>query len=181
MNAVWCVVIGFISLLLQLGGFVSPGWMRFGSGSHTLDMGLWYGCGYGECISYFSVDVPLVDRSAHARGLRSYLESQIEATIGVLAVILGLILTCTFYRKNPVDTKTARIIAIICFLVSGIASWIPAGRFAHQYSLMSQFIDVSVPYSVILTGLGASLALFDAIVLMVMMYKANQGQAGYVV
>lgn len=58
MAVVWCLWIGILSVLLQVGGFVSPGWLRVYLDTRTtmIEVGLWYWCSDNTCELRVKID-----------------------------------------------------------------------------------------------------------------------------
>ncbi|KAL5019263.1 hypothetical protein ScPMuIL_004985 [Solemya velum] len=181
MNPVWFLAIGIVAMLLQIGGFVSPGWLRLHIGEGMVDLGLFYGCYGGDCLSYSELDTMLGSTGVASGFTGAWLEFQIETGIGVAGSLLGLILTCMVHKKNVVEAKSMRIFAAICFLAAGIAAWVAAGKWANAYSLFSMLSMFEFPYSLVLTGIGATLALINALMLLVSACRSTENQPGHTV
>ncbi|KAL5019295.1 hypothetical protein ScPMuIL_005017 [Solemya velum] len=148
-----------------------------------MDIGLWYLCFDGTCIGHTITAGIFSDTSVTSTAIAiGWIEFQIEATVGVVAALCGLFLTCVFHKRSAGGNNTVIIISGIVFLVSGISAWIPAGKFAQTYSALAFLTIFKFPYSVVLTGIGASVALLNAVLIFVLAYRANQsGQPGHVV
>lgn len=68
------------------------------------------------------------------------------------------------------------------FHISGVVAWIPAGKFAQSYSVLSILSNIEFPYSVLLMGVGASLALLNAVIIFILIFKSNRGgQSGHTI
>ncbi|KAL5019298.1 hypothetical protein ScPMuIL_005020 [Solemya velum] len=154
MDAKIIIILGLPTVLLLIAGLVSPGWIRAGSFSS----GLFYACSEGSCQSYDS----FLDQTSSLHLTLGMLEVQIEATIGAVAGVLGLILAFVFVRQGSNGNYTVLALGSIFFLAAGILSWIPTWRFISVYTNAKIGPLLDTPYSLIVTGLGASLAIIVA-------------------
>ncbi|XP_063414799.1 uncharacterized protein LOC134696781 [Mytilus trossulus] len=162
-------VFGLITLVLLCTGAFSPWWFAFdtckvgakmsGERHYTSDsievhMGLFY-CvivgedfrkvvGYGECIG--SKTIPIV-----------LLEYQAEVIIGVVLCLISVILTFT-YKKD--GTNGVLVAIFIMYNIAGISTCLAVGRWVTRmihvsFYMYSNIVPLGVPYSLILSGIGA--------------------------
>ncbi|KAL5019294.1 hypothetical protein ScPMuIL_005016 [Solemya velum] len=180
MTAVWCLWMGIATVVLQMGAFVSPGWLRiFPDVSPPIfEVGLWYWCSNGTCGLHDHVgNYVIAGVTDIGQVSTSWLEYQIEATVGLVAGMVGLILTCVFLKCSR-DRITVKAIGSISFLVSGFASGIPAGKLALLTSNIGPIVHVAIPYSLILAAIGAIVAFSDAVLIFILLCKAKQTNPG---
>ncbi|KAL5018464.1 hypothetical protein ScPMuIL_004186 [Solemya velum] len=162
-----------------MAGCVSPGWLRIALLTFELDMGIWYLCFEGSCASYTALANSVGSNSYASTMHTGFLEYQIEIVLALLSGIAGVVLIFVFTKPENVDNKCLRIIAEVCFAISGICGWIPTGKFATFYVSFNVFGSFAFPYSVLLTGFGATLAFITLI--MIIISRCKGGSSGQVI
>lgn len=170
-------VFGILTLLLLISGAFAPGWLVLepsnnagvtnSSTSIKYHYGLFYiyivQDGLSQAISYSAVDG--LSESGFFSTL-GFLEYQIEVCIGIVMAFIALVLTWA-YKK---DSSPSMLIApIIMYLIASAATWLAVGRFLRAFIVLSFVIGMmGVPYSIILSGLGALFCFILMITLIVM-------------
>ncbi|KAL5019291.1 hypothetical protein ScPMuIL_005013 [Solemya velum] len=170
----WLILIGVATLLLEIAGLVSPGWIRLKFDEFSMDFGLFYLCLSGSCASYDSL-MNSVDSGAAALHL-GFLEFQIESILAALFALIGVILSWTSNRAMANNTKNKQIGAAVCFCISGICAWIPTGKLAQVHSYIGILAPIEVPYSIVMMGIAGVLAFIAALIALVTSCKNNQPQ-----
>ncbi|KAL5018467.1 hypothetical protein ScPMuIL_004189 [Solemya velum] len=120
-------------------------------------------------------------RAPRVRRIVGFLEYQVETVLGVLAALIGVVLIFAFNRSSTNNKKAMQIVSEILFIFSGVASWIPVGKFSQFYALYNLFGHMEFPYSLVLTGIGATLAFITAFLVILLLCKRQQGSGGQVI
>lgn len=145
------VISNVVALVLLLAGAFTPGWLVFNlAKGSTIHVGLFYVAGLYTSRSITSV---------------AFLEFQIEVIIGLVLCFLATILT--FLYRTGQRGHSFLLLPILFNLISGIFTWITVGRFLHVLLQLDNLynMDMVVPYSLILSGLGGLLCFIIVIIL----------------
>ncbi|XP_045159257.2 uncharacterized protein LOC123524820 [Mercenaria mercenaria] len=141
--------------VLQLAGYVSPGWIRFKREDYSIHTSLWYivTCTDTCETSYFYKDYD---------GYHQYRPYQIQTTFALLACVVAVI--CLIKTRNTTGAIMVKWLTngAYCSLLSGILSLVPAGSLADIVRIGGD--TFLFPYSLLLTGLGGSLALIISLI-----------------
>ncbi|XP_071139916.1 uncharacterized protein [Mytilus edulis] len=186
MEKLFPVAFGVIALLFLVAGAFSPGWMVMDSSSFTdmsdhdtsdavtLHMGFFYlliiGKDFSMSLGYGSIPddggISYMDRLGW-----NLLEYQIEIIIGVVLCILSLILTLAYNRDRAPSMLLAPIItSAIAGGATGVAVW----RWLTGVIVVATQtnINIEIPYSIILSGLGGIFC-FILMILLIVMYRQH--------
>ncbi|XP_045157108.2 uncharacterized protein LOC123523507 [Mercenaria mercenaria] len=142
--------------ILQLAGYVSPGWYRSKSGDYSTQSSLWYRTICTETCETSSL-------YKDYEGYHPYRPWQIQTTIALLACVVAVI--CLIKTRNTAGAIMIKWLTngVYCSLLSGILSLVPAGTVADIVR-SSEDENSLFPYSLLLTGLGGSLALVISLI-----------------
>ncbi|CAG2206516.1 unnamed protein product [Mytilus edulis] len=157
-------ILGIITLVLLCAGAFSPGWIAIGdttslrgieghdtSGSVDVHMGLYYlvvvGKNFTTAVGYKEVS------GFSVLGL-GFLEYQIETILGMVLCFISVILTFIYKKEG---TNGVLVAIIIMYIIAGISTVVAVGRWLSGVILISTYTNLKmiVPYSLILSGLGA--------------------------
>ncbi|KAL5019299.1 hypothetical protein ScPMuIL_005021 [Solemya velum] len=171
MNPKVFLYVGVPAMLLTIAGSLSPGWIRVrptNTAISSTDMGLYYLCSDGACEPYSSA---ANNYSTYAHEQMGFLELQIEIALSMVIGPLGLILLFIAIRQGSPDKKVLRILGTIGVQASGTLTWIATGKIISYHfkedrsgTWTTPFVWAT-PYSLILNGLGGTLALIVALML----------------
>ncbi|CAC5399605.1 unnamed protein product [Mytilus coruscus] len=159
-------IFGIITLVLLCAGAFSPGWFAFdtakvgasiiGERHYTSDgievhMGLFYFVAVGEDFRKVAGYGDLIGSSVLTIGL---LEYQLEVILGILLCFISVILTFTYKKEGSNGVLVA---IFIMYIIAGISTFLAVGRWLKGVMSISTYysIPMIVPYSLILSGLGA--------------------------
>ncbi|KAL5012269.1 hypothetical protein ScPMuIL_010820 [Solemya velum] len=161
----WTVSPGVSSLLLVLGGVVSPGWFVVSvRGFGELYYGLFYVTTKGQSSS---IDALLIN-SGYMIG---WLELQIIASLSVVMCVVGLVTTviCAISRSH--NRRTFVVLAGLAYTVSGILieytvirCFVGNSRMSKVLEKMNDYEEMA-PFSLFISGFGGVLVFFNAVML----------------
>lgn len=159
-------ILGIITLVLLCAGAFSPGWIVLGdtssisgveghdtSGGVDVHTGLFYLVVVGK-------DFTTVMGYGEVSGLSvlslGFLEYQIETILGIVLCFISVILTFIYKKEG---TNGVLVAIIIMYIIAGISTAVAVGRWLNGVVLLSTYTNITmiVPYSLILSGLGAIL------------------------
>ncbi|KAL5018273.1 hypothetical protein ScPMuIL_003995 [Solemya velum] len=154
----WIFFVGLVAAVAQLAGFATPCWVRYGGEGSHMAHGIWYSCNSENCHVFDENDKrdSGPDALAAITSPDQWLEFQIETSIGVITVLFALSLV---WGWGYTDLRFVGILSALAFLVSGIATWIPAGKVLKFYVQTGQDYTDIVYYSAVLSAIGATIAL----------------------
>ncbi|XP_071136271.1 uncharacterized protein [Mytilus edulis] len=150
MNIKIAGIFNIIALLLLVAGALAPGWIVFESSGNSIHVGLFYTVANGS-----------TGRSLSFFGL---IEFQIEVIVGIILCLIATILI--FVYANGQKSHSYLMSPVILNLISGVITCVAVGRFLHAI-LRSLGYNMGVPYSLILSGLGAVMLFVIIVVLIV--------------
>ncbi|CAC5357160.1 unnamed protein product [Mytilus coruscus] len=149
MNIKIAGIFNIIALLLLVAGALAPGWIVFELSGKSVNVGLFYAVanGYTSSLAFIGL-----------------LEFQIEVIIGIILCIIATILI--FVYANGQKAHSYLMSPVILNLIAGVITCVAVGRFLHAVLILDRGYDMGVPYSLILSGLGAVM-LFVIIVVLI--------------
>ncbi|XP_076079328.1 uncharacterized protein LOC143049618 isoform X1 [Mytilus galloprovincialis] len=150
MNIKIAGIFNILALLLLVAGALAPGWIVIESSGNSIHVGLFYTVANGS-----------TGRSLSFFGL---IEFQIEVIVGIILCIIATILI--FVYANGQKGHSYLMSSVILNLISGVITCVAVGRFLHAI-LRSLGYNMGVPYSLILSGLGAVMLFVIIVVLIV--------------
>ncbi|CAG2206423.1 unnamed protein product [Mytilus edulis] len=150
MNIKIAGIFNIIALLLLVAGALAPGWIVIESSGNSIHVGLFYTVANGS-----------TGRSLSFLGL---IEFQIEVIVGIILCLIATILI--FVYANGQIGHSYLMSPVILNLISGVITCVAVGRFLHAI-LRSLGYNMGVPYSLILSGLGAVMLFVIIVVLIV--------------
>ncbi|XP_071126335.1 uncharacterized protein [Mytilus edulis] len=156
-------IFGIITLVLLCAGAFSPGWFvadnasisgiagHDTSGGVEVHMGLFYLVVVGKD---FTTAIGYGDVGGFGLFSLGFLEYQIETILGIVLCLISVILTFTYKKEG---TNGVLVASIIMYIIAGISTIVAVGRWLSGVILISTYTDKTmiVPYSLILSGLGA--------------------------
>ncbi|CAG2235987.1 unnamed protein product [Mytilus edulis] len=151
MNIKIAGIFNIIALLLLVAGALAPGWIVIESSGNSIHVGLFYAVanGYtGRSLSFFGL-----------------IEFQIEVIVGIILCIIATILI--FVYANGQKAHSYLMSPVILNLIAGVITCVAVGRFLHTILILVRRNDMGVPYSLILSGLGAVMLFVIIVVLIV--------------
>ncbi|VDH99645.1 Hypothetical predicted protein [Mytilus galloprovincialis] len=154
---------GIIALVLLCAGAFSPGWFVYDTDKFRgiersyppygikVHMGLFYVVAVGEDFRKIAGYGDFHESSILKISLLEYL---IEVIIGIVLCLISVILTFTYKKEG---TNGVLVGIIIMYIIAGTATFLAVGRWFNGVIFMSHDsgIHMSVPYSLILSCLGA--------------------------
>ncbi|XP_045159267.2 uncharacterized protein LOC123524828 [Mercenaria mercenaria] len=160
--------------VLQLAGFVSPGWSRYKyeANDYSYHTGLWYTVTCTNTCETMSI----------FRGFEGdyhpYRPWQIQTSIALLACFIAVIYLIK--ARNLTSARMVKWVTIGAYfsLLSGILSLVPAGIFADSQR-SSGSLQFLFPYSLFLTGLGGSLALIISLISLCFVLSKQTSEPGF--
>ncbi|KAL4228396.1 hypothetical protein ACF0H5_011444 [Mactra antiquata] len=160
------IVISTISLLLQIIGCVTPGWLNIAVEYISIQSGLWYAvtCVHSKCVTAVGISgIPgaNIGSGIYLTSMKLY---QGLTVTGIILCVVAVILLCRS-RCSSMSTDGPIKIAMINLLLSGILAVAAAGKFGsglltaiNTYSIYNQEHPYKFSYSLLITGTGGLLA-----------------------
>ncbi|XP_063414276.1 uncharacterized protein LOC134696419 isoform X1 [Mytilus trossulus] len=161
-------IFGIITLVLLCAGAFSPWWFAFdnvqegakmsGERHYTSDsievyIGLFYYVAVGEDFRKVMGYEDFIGSTTIKIGL---LEYQVEVILGIVLCLISVILTFTYKKEG---THGVLVAIFIMYIIAGISTFIAVGRWFTRMIHVSFNIysikPIGVPYSLILSGIGA--------------------------
>ncbi|KAL4229588.1 hypothetical protein ACF0H5_012626 [Mactra antiquata] len=160
------MVASIISLVLQIIGCVTPGWLYVSARDVSLQSGLWYTvtCIHSHCVTASSVSG--IGGVSYTSGLYMTLMAVYQGltVTGILLCLLAVILLISS-RFASVSSDGPVKIATIVLILSGLLALAASGKFGagiltaiRSYSYSRVEHPYKFPYSLFMTGVGGVIA-----------------------
>ncbi|KAK3606337.1 hypothetical protein CHS0354_041972 [Potamilus streckersoni] len=164
------VGIAGIALVLQVVGFVLPGWLVINIGENSIGIGLWSieSCVKEDCISITMEQVFHEPGQRMASASLSWKEYQVEATLSLIGAFLSIclltaqtIVICVSKVNTTNSINTLAVLGASTSIGSALIGFIVVGRMAYVIlNLMDVLPVISAPYALIIFALGSFVSIW---------------------
>ncbi|XP_063414397.1 uncharacterized protein LOC134696496 [Mytilus trossulus] len=172
-------IFGIVALVLLCSGAFSPGWLVMdlselqgysGGSSLTVHLGLYYAVisGNGIRVTITYGEAPELEKYITTH----LLEYQIETIIGFVLCLISIIITFAYSKTGSIGVLIA---PIILYMLAGMITLMAVGRWLTKVLLEAREnnVTLTVPYSIIFSGLGAVFCVVTMIIISRMLCKYN--------